>query len=337
MKYIVLRVPERTKNLREYTLTMKKNKFYLLLFMMIFLFSGCMRNDNNIATSKETESEITGGSTSAKAIDNESKKESSKESTVQLSDFINVEGNTIFTRFITPKGYKRVETAEGSFADFIGNYPLEPDGTPVHYFDKREKGGDGHAAVFSMEVAEEDLQQCADSIMRIYAEYLYKSGNEDKISFKFVDGFVCDYNHWKQGYRVKFADDKPYWEKKTDADNSEETFKKYLRIVFAYSSTLSMENESTPVDISQLKVGDIFIKGGSPGHVVMVADICENEAGEKAFLLAQGFMPAQSFHIIKNPAHSEDPWYYESEVKYPFRTQNYTFDEGSLRRLNYLD
>ena len=256
---------------------------------------------------------------------------------MKLSDFINPEVNTLFTRFITPKGYKRVEADEGSFADFIGNYTLEPDGTPVYYFDKREKGGDGHAAVFSMEVAEEDLQQCADSIMRIYAEYLYKSGRHDKIIFHFVDGFVCDYNHWKEGYRVKFSNDKPYWEQVASSDDSEETFKKYLRIVFSYSSTLPMENESTPVDISELKVGDIFIKGGSPGHVVMVADICENEVGEKAFLLAQGFMPAQSFHIIKNPAYSEDPWYYESEIKYPFITQSYTFDEGSLMRLNYLD
>ena len=287
----------------------------------------------NTVTNEEAESTIVENSNDTKTNDNESKEENAEESVVQLSDFINPEGYTLFTRFITPKGYKRVEATKGSFADFIGNYPLEPDGTPVYYFDKREKSGDG----LSMEVAEEDLQQCADSIMRIYAEYLYKSGNEYKISFKFVDGFVCDYNHWKQGYRVKFSDDKPYWEKKTDADNSEETFKKYLRIVFAYSSTLSMEKEARPIDISQLKVGDIFIKGGSPGHVVMVADICENESGEKAFLLAQGFMPAQSFHIIKNPAHSEDPWYYQSEVKYPFRTQNYTFDEGSLRRLNYLD
>ena len=187
-----------------------------------------------------------------------------------------------------------------------------------------------------MEVAEEDLQQCADSIMRIYAEYLYKSGKQDKISFTFVDGFVCDYEHWRQGYRVKFSNDKPYWEQSANPDSGEETFKKYLRIVFAYSSTLSMEKESRPVDISEIQVGDIFIKGGSPGHVVMVADICENELGEKAFLLAQGFMPAQSFHIIKNPAHSEDPWYYEGEIKYPFRTQNYTFGEGSLKRLDYL-
>ena len=155
--------------------------------MMIFLFSGCMRNDNNTTTSKETESEITKDSTSDKAIDNDSTEESSKESAVKLSDFINPEGNTLFTRFITPKGYKRVEAEKGSFANFIGNYPLEPDGTPVYYFDKREKSGDGHAAVFSMEVGEEDLQQCADSIMRIYAEYLYKNGNEDKISLRLLE------------------------------------------------------------------------------------------------------------------------------------------------------
>ena len=305
--------------------------------MMACICWGCKSKNMNTVTNEEAESTIVENSNDTKTNDNESKEENTEESAVQLSDFINPEGNTLFTRFITPKGYKRVEADEGSFADFIGNYPLEPDGTSVYYFDKREKGGDGHAAVFSMEVAEEDLQQCADSIIRIYAEYLYKSGRHDEISFHFVDGFVCDYNHWKQGYRVKFANDKPYWEQVASYDDSEETFKKYLRIVFSYSSTLSMENESRPVDISDLKVGDIFIKGGSPGHVVMVADICENEAGKKAFLLAQGFMPAQSFHIIKNPAHSEDPWYYENEVKYPFRTQNYTFDEGSLKRLDYLD
>ena len=108
MKSIVLRVQERIKNLREWIPTMKKNKFYLLLLMMIFLFSGCMRNDRNTITSEETESTITSDSTSSKAIDNESKKESTEESAVQLSDFINPEGNTLFTRFITPEGYIRL-------------------------------------------------------------------------------------------------------------------------------------------------------------------------------------------------------------------------------------
>lgn len=41
-------------------------------------------------------------------------------------------------------------------------------------------------------------------------------------------------------------------------------------------------------------VGDVFLKGGSPGHVVMVVDLCENEEGQKAFLPGQGYMPAQA-------------------------------------------
>ena len=79
----------------------------------------------------------------------------------------------------------------------------------------------------------------------------------------------------------------------------------------------------------------MFLKGGSPGHVVLVADVCENEEGQKAFLLAQRYMPAQEFHLLKNPLHDEDPWYYEREVEYPFVTPEYTFHEGSLKRLNY--
>lgn len=74
---------------------------------------------------------------------------------------------------------------------------------------------------------------------------------------------------------------------------------------------------------------------GSPGHVVMVVDVCENELGERAFLLAQGYMPAQEFHVLKNPASDTDPWYYEKEITYPFVTPEYVFEEGSLQRLSY--
>jgi len=67
----------------------------------------------------------------------------------------------------------------------------------------------------------------------------------------------------------------------------------------------------------------------------MVVDICENEKGEKAFLLAQGYMPAQEFHILRNQKNPDNPWYYANEITYPFRTPEYTFQEGSLKRLKY--
>lgn len=312
---------------------MKLFEICIIAVITMGILSGCDRHTAyNESISKEA------ASNDNIYISNNLKEESfeTAEDLPTVSDFINSEGNNLRERFIAPEGYKRVEVDDGSFAQFLRNYPLEPDKSPVYYFDKREKPGNGHAAVFSMEVAEEDLQQCADSVMRIYAEYLYKTNQQEKIKFHFVDGFLCDFLHWSQGYRVKFSGETAHWEKATDFDGGEESFKKYLHIVFAYSSTLSMEKEAVPVSLSQIQAGDIFINGGSPGHVVMIADICENDKGEKAFLLAQGFMPAQSFHIIKNPAHPENPWYYEKEVTYPFRTENYSFSEGSLMRPVYL-
>ena len=58
-------------------------------------------------------------------------------------------------------------------------------------------------------------------------------------------------------------------------------------------------------------------------------------SGRKAFLLAQGFMPAQEFHILKNPLHEKDPWYYVDELNYPLQTPSYSFEKGTLRRPKY--
>lgn len=169
----------------------------------------------------------------------------------------------------------------------------------------------------------------------MYAEYYYANQQYDKIKFHFVSGFLCEYEKWQAGYRVKVDGNNVSWQKSKGYDDSYETFEKYLDTVFSYASTLSLDKESSKIDIMDLQIGDIFLKGGSPGHVVMVVDICENELGEKAFLLAQGFMPAQEFHVLNNPSSDTDPWYYAKEVKYPFRTSEYSFDEGSLKRLEY--
>ena len=69
----------------------------------------------------------------------------------------------------------------------------------------------------------------------------------------------------------------------------------------------------------------------------VVVDVCVNENGEKAFLLGKGGKPAKQFHLLTNPAHEMDPWYYESELQYPFVTSEGEFKKGSLRHPTYLD
>lgn len=255
-----------------------------------------------------------------------------------IAPIILPEGTTLETRFATPEGYSRMAGSADSLTAFLRQYELKEDGAPVLLFDGGNKGNQNvHAAVFTMSLVEGDLQQCADSVMRVWAEYYWSTGQYDKIAFHFTNGFLCEYSKWMEGYRVVVDGNDVYWSQSASYDDSYETFIKYLRMVFTYAGTLSMDSyESETIALSDMEVGDVFLKGGSPGHVVMVVDVCENAAGEKAFLLGQGYMPAQEFHVINNPAHDEDPWYYENEIVFPLRTAEYSFSEETMvKRLTY--
>lgn len=250
--------------------------------------------------------------------------------------FIDPEGKTLETRIQPPDGYTRTREEADSLGTFLRTYELKEDQAKVLHYDGSLKVSQAaHVAVFRLPLENRNLQQCADSIIRIYTEYYWKQKDYNKIAFHFTNGFLAEYSKWIEGYRIKVNGNKVSWVKSTTYDDSYETFVKYLHIVFNYAGTMSMEQESEPISPDKIQIGDIFIKGGSPGHVVMVVDMCENEKGEKAFLLAQGFMPAQEFHVLKNPDHENDPWYYVKEISFPFYTPQYSFEEGSLRHLNY--
>ena len=225
---------------------------------------------------------------------------------------------------------------EGSLTEFLRTYPLKEHSSPVLLYDGSEKWSqDAHVAVFALPIEERDLQQCADSVMRVYAEYYWSAQKYEKIRFHFTNGFWAEYGKWREGYRISVEGNQVSWVKSANYDDSYETFVKFLRMVFTYAGTLSMEQESEQISVKEARVGDVILKGGSPGHVVMIVDMCENEQGQKAFLLAQGYMPAQEFHVLKNPAHEENPWYYEGELTGRIRTPEYGFGKGCLKRLSY--
>ena len=247
-------------------------------------------------------------------------------------------GMTLETRFPAPEGFERIPMEDGSFGTFVRGYALKEADAPVLLHNGEKKGNQSfHAAVFALPLEDLDLQQCADSIMRLYAEYYWRRGEPEKIGFHFTNGFFCDYAKWREGYRVKVRWNEAKWSKDTEYDDSYETFVKYLWQVFNYAGTLSMETYETEIiDLSDMTIGDVVIKGGSPGHVVMAVDVCENADGQRAWLLAQGSMPAQEFHVMQNPLHPDDPWYYEEEVTSALKTVEYDFLEADMiRRVTY--
>jgi hypothetical protein len=205
--------------------------------------------------------------------------------------------DNLLSRFRAPSGYRQQMIAPGSFAEWLQKLPLKPPGTPTRTYNGDIARTDIEtAAVVDISVGKQDLQQCADVVMRLRGEYLYQAKRYQEISFNFVSGFRCDYIHYANGYRFVSG----HWILKAKKDFSYPTFMRYMELVFAYAGTLSLEKELHKVNVpGELKAGDVFIHGGSPGHCFIVMDVVENSQHKKQFLLAQSFMPAQNLQILQ--------------------------------------
>ncbi len=181
-----------------------------------------------------------------------------------------------------------------------------------------------------MDTGTANLQQCTDSIIRLYSEYFLSRQMYDRIAFHTTSGFLLDYPTWREGKRALVLGDFVTWLKLKGYDDSYEAFLSYQMTVMRYAGTLSLTEESQPIAPEDATIGDFFCKGGAPGHVVLIIDEAVNAEGRRCFLLGQGYMPAQSFHILSNT--QTDPWYYADEITFPFRADAFSFEETMLRR-----
>lgn len=244
---------------------------------------------------------------------------------------INEKGKTLETRFNPPIGFERTEVESNSFAWYLRQLPLKPTGAKVKYYNGELKNEAVYEAVVDMEITNRDLQQCADAIMRLRGEYFYSIKSYDKISFTLTNGFKMDYTEWMKGNRLVVNGNKTSWLKKAEPSNTHEDFRKYMDIVFTYAGTLSLSKSMHIKNINNLSAGDIFILGGSPGHAVIVVDVAENKQGEKIFMIAQSYMPAQETQILKNNKDINlSPWYSAKIIKKIY-TPQWTFDVHELK------
>lgn len=252
---------------------------------------------------------------------------------IETPSLVNKDSLTIASRVNIPEGYKRVDYTKGSFEDDLRNYKLKPFGSKIINYDGSAyfwQGG--HIGILDIDVPKNGLQQCADALIRIRSEYLWDNNRKDEIGFKFTSGHYCSWTKYAEGYRPKINGNKVTFHKTASANASKVNFYKYLNLIYMYSGTLSLYNELKSVQAKDLKIGDMLIKGGTPGHIVMICDEVINEQGEKLFLLFQGNTPAQSVQLVKN---LEDPtispWYNLKDGAV-IPVSNYTFDSAKFVR-----
>jgi len=217
----------------------------------------------------------------------------------------------IIADVMLPAGYKRVAESKDSFGGWLRNLSLKKDRRVFLYDGSLKRNQHAQFAVLDISVGTKDLQQCADAVMRLRAEYLFSQKRYSEIEFR---------DNANKAYK---------WTKGSDRD----AFGKYLETVFGMCGSASLEKQLTPVaGMKNITAGDVLIKGGFPGHVMIVVDVAVNEKGNKVFMLAQSYMPAQDIHIVVNPENSAlSPWYEVSDAS-EIITPEWTFSNQQLRR-----
>lgn len=200
---------------------------------------------------------------------------------------------TIEDAFPPPEGANRVD-AQG-YGGWLKTLELRAEDVPVRTFDGREVG---HSArVVELPMVSGDLQQCADSLIRLRATWQIAASEE--VLFHATSGDPMPFSRYVGGETPYVKNDRIEWKKGGTGD-----LEGYLAKVFIWAGTHSLQHlDTTPT--SQVVPGSMLIQGGFPGHAVVLLDVA-TKGDETYVLVGEGYMPAQDFHVELGP---HEGWY----------------------------
>jgi len=242
--------------------------------------------------------------------------------------------DTLKSRHAAPHGFERVAAAPGSFAAFLRHLPLKPKGTPLRLYDGAKVSWPIYAgAIVDLDLGKRDLQQCADTLIRLYAEYRYAKGAAESLSFNFTSGDAFPYADYLKGRRPQVSGSEVSWRMGGETQHGRKAFRRWLDTIFLYAGTASLARDLPRVKLKDAQIGDLFIAPGFPGHTVMIADMAVDATGSRKMLLVEGFTPAQDAHVLKNvnPLSAGD--WYDLENDEDLITPVWRFTPDQLHRM----
>jgi hypothetical protein len=201
-------------------------------------------------------------------------------------------------RFDPPRGFSRIELSSESFGAFLRDLPIRTDRTYV-LSHRGVRLGSPSAAVVLLDVGSRDLQQCADAAIRLHAEYLWQRGRAAEAAYHFTSGDRSRWVDWQRGERYRVKGARVERESGPARPNTHAEYRRWLDLVFTYAGSLSLARDTIAVSIDEVAPGDLYVMGGSPGHVVVILDVAIDAHGRRAALIGQSFMPAQEFHVLR--------------------------------------
>ena len=239
---------------------------------------------------------------------------------------------TLESTVAPPPGFARVSAPSGSFAAWLRGLPMKPEGAKVMLYSGAEKARqDVHSGVIDIDVGTRDLQQCADAVMRLHAEWLFAAARQGDIAFTVTEGGRVPFSRWAKGERP--APSGKSWKAFATRDASYQNFRKYMNFIYSYAGTASLEKELQSVELQRPRDRRRLHQGRLSG-ARRARRGCRDQfatTSAKRFLLIQSYMPAQDMHVLKNMANGDgSPWYAVPTGE--LVTPEWTFAAGSLKR-----
>ena len=224
--------------------------------------------------------------------------------------------STIRYSYPPPAGASRVDV--DAYGDWLRDLSLRDPSVPVRTYTGAIVPHDD-ARVIELPLVSGNLQQCADTAIRLRAEWLKQTGQDDAILFHATSGDAMPWPRYQAGERAYETGNHLAWR----STGTPATWDEYLSAVFMWAGTRSLDADTTRP--SSPRPGDLLLLPGSPGHAVVILDVATWQ--DRTWLLVgEGFMPAQDFHLELGPDSGWWPWHAGLHMG------PWDFPQSSLRR-----
>lgn len=219
---------------------------------------------------------------------------------------------TTIAKIPEPEGFHRIQNEKDSFGLFLRSLPLRDNsviksyaGTPIDV--------SRYELFYVIDIKlmfKKDIEQCADWAMRLWAEY-------HRSIHKLNTLYLFNYS----GSKIYFK-------------SSGKTYSQFLEKAFISSNSYSLKKGCLTVDDEKLIPGDLFVQNenGGIGHVSMVLDACENNKGQRLYLIGFSFMPAQEFHIEKGSGEYGTKGWFSRNGYIRYLNKFYPYGKPVIRR-----
>ena len=229
---------------------------------------------------------------------------------------LSLAGVTVAQAFPPPEGAEQV--APSPFGAWLQERLLEDAAAPVLTYDGRVVRHRGR--VVQLPHVEGDLQQCADAILRLRAEWLREEGRP--VSIYATSGDPIPWSRYQTGERPRVEGRHLAW----TGGHGPATWDAYLSAAFNWAGTISLKAHETRA-VTEPQPGDILVEAGSPGHAVLLMDVAREADGTTWVLMGESYMPAQDFHVELGP---KDGWWPLDEAGLPL--PHWPLERAGLRR-----